>query len=425
MNFIEGFSKFNKTQKINWLLDNMKVDQGTTLIETKYIDDALQKRFENFSENTIANFHLPFGIAPNFLINDKVYSIPMVTEESSVVAASCKAAKFWNEHGGFKAYTKSMTKVGHVYFTFDLSSEIIEKVFKDNIERLLNCTRAISLNMDKRGGGIKSLELLPLDKLSNTYKLELRVNTCDAMGANFINSLLEAMSAEFRKIVIENHFENHFEIIFAILSNYTPECLVEASVALNLNQINEIDGMSAQHFFSKFKKAVDIAKFDKFRATTHNKGIMNGVDSVVIATGNDFRATEAAAHSFACKDGIYKSLSEAEIVDHFFTFKLSLPLALGTVGGLTNLHPLASLSLDMLGKPSASELMQIAASVGLAQNFSAIRSLITTGIQKGHMKMHLLNILDQLGASVSQIEDAKKHFSDKVVSFQAVRDFLN
>jgi hydroxymethylglutaryl-CoA reductase len=183
--------------------------------------------------------------------------------------------------------------------------------------------------------------------------------------------------------------------------------------------------MSGEEFAKRFERAVKIAKVDVNRAVTHNKGIFNGIDAVILATGNDFRAIEACGHAYAARDGQYRGLSSCSVKDGMFRFELSIPLALGTVGGLTNLHPLAKTTLDILGQPNASELMQIVACVGLAQNFGALRSLVTTGIQKGHMKMHLLNILNQLDANQEQIEHAKKHFVNKTVSFSAVREEIN
>ena len=182
--------------------------------------------------------------------------------------------------------------------------------------------------------------------------------------------------------------------------------------------------MSAETFAYKFEKALKIASIDTYRATTHNKGIFNGIDSVVIATGNDFRAVEACGHAYAARDGQYSSLSFCEVKDGVYRFWLDIPLAIGTVGGLTNLHPLAKRSLEMMGNPTANELMKIIATVGLAQNFAAVRSLVTTGIQKGHMKMHLMNILNHLEATEKEVKEAIIYFADKLVSFTAVREFL-
>ena len=211
-----------------------------------------------------------------------------------------------------------------------------------------------------------------------------------------------------------------------ILSNYTPDCVVECSVECPIEDLGSFAGnISAQEFAKKFAAAVRIAEVDPNRAVTHNKGIMNGIDAVVIATGNDFRAIEACAHAYASRDGQYRSLSSVTISGDKFKFTLKVPLAVGTVGGLTSLHPLAKTSLAILENPSAPELMQVMAAVGLAQNFGAVKSLVTTGIQKGHMKLHLLNILNQLDASQEEIEKGKQYFSDKVISFTGVREFLN
>jgi hydroxymethylglutaryl-CoA reductase len=212
----------------------------------------------------------------------------------------------------------------------------------------------------------------------------------------------------------------------AILSNYTPDCRVKAFVECEISDLNDPSlGMSAEEFAEKFARAIRISKVDVTRATTHNKGIFNGIDAVVVATGNDYRAVEACGHAYAARDGQYRGLSDVSLENGKFRFSLEIPLAIGTVGGLTSLHPLARLSLMMLGRPSASELMKIVATIGLAQNFAAVRSLITSGIQKGHMKMHLMNILNHLEASEKESEQAKKYFENEVISFKSVREFVS
>jgi hydroxymethylglutaryl-CoA reductase len=210
----------------------------------------------------------------------------------------------------------------------------------------------------------------------------------------------------------------------SILSNYVPDCIVRAEVSCPIEDLAEKHIENPNEFATKFVQAVQIAEIEPFRAVTHNKGIMNGIDAVVLATGNDFRAVEAGIHAYASKTGQYSSLSHAKIENGIFSFWLEIPLALGTVGGLTSLHPLVKLSLEMLEKPSAKELMQIVAVAGLAQNFAALRSLTTTGIQDGHMKMHLNNILNQFEANDEERHLIKKHFKHHVVSHSAVVDFL-
>jgi hydroxymethylglutaryl-CoA reductase len=207
----------------------------------------------------------------------------------------------------------------------------------------------------------------------------------------------------------------------AILSNYTPQCIVRAWVECDIAEFYHQD---AALYAEKFRKAVQIARIDPYRAVTHNKGIFNGIDAVVLATANDFRAIEACGHAFAAHGGQYRGLSQCIIEQNRFRFWLDIPLAVGTVGGLTSLHPLAKLSLDILGNPSAKELMMIIATVGLAQNFAALRSLVTTGIQKGHMKMHLSNMLNYFNCTEWEANQAKAHFEDKTVSFSGLRDFV-
>ena len=261
------------------------------------------------------------------------------------------------------------------------------------------------------------------------YQLKVSFETCDSMGANFINSVLEQFGRSLQDFVANQdgfiEKEQELSVIMAILSNYTPECLVRAWVECPVEALDiACEQLDADTFADRFCKAVRIAEIDPHRATTHNKGIYNGVDAVVLATGNDFRAIEACGHTYASRDGQYRSLSHCSIDNGQFKFWIDLPIALGTVGGLTKLHPIARRSLELLGNPSARELMMIIAATGLAQNFAAVRSLITTGIQQGHMRMHLLNILNHLNATEKEMKEAISYFKDKVVSFTAVREFL-
>ncbi len=246
-------------------------------------------------------------------------------------------------------------------------------------------------------------------ELANYYQIHATFETKDSMGANFINSCLEAIANEFKRPDIE--------IIMSILSNYVPECLVHAEVSCPIEELYEKD---AELYTQKFIQAIQIANVEPHRAVTHNKGIMNGIDALVLATGNDFRAIEAGVHAYAARDGQYRSLSNAEIKEGIFRFWIDIPLALGTVGGLTKLHPLAKLSLKLLQNPSAEKLMRITAAAGLAQNFAALRALTTTGIQKGHMKLHLNNIIKLLDASEKEKEFLITHFQNRTVTHNAV-----
>jgi hydroxymethylglutaryl-CoA reductase len=248
------------------------------------------------------------------------------------------------------------------------------------------------------------------------------------MGANFINSCLEQF-AKTLKEKAENYElftaeEKEIEVIMSILSNYVPNCLVRAEVSCPIEDLAEKHIPNPEDFAKRFVQAVRIAEIEPYRAVTHNKGIMNGIDAVVLATGNDFRAVEAGVHAYASKEGHYSSLSHAKIENGQFTFWLEIPLALGTVGGLTSLHPLVKFCLEMLEKPSAQELMQFVAVAGLAQNFAALRSLTTTGIQEGHMKMHLNNILNQFNVTEEERHDIKKHFKHHTISHSAVVNYI-
>lgn len=423
---IKGFSKLNKEQKRSWIantLDNPK--KALTLWESfDHIDRQTQKVLDNFAENTFANFILPLGIAPNVVIDDKVYAVPMAVEESSVVAAASAASKFWSTRGGIKTYIVDTIKEGQLLFEWSGSYHSLKESFDDLKKLLLEESSVYTANMEKRGGGVIGLELYPIYELDNTFEIRGKFQTCDSMGANFINTILECWGEALPKLfefvlpVVDLAKHGEPEIVMAILTNYTPSCVIEAKVSCQLSEFGDLQTAS------RIKKAVDIANASTERAVTHNKGVMNGVDSVVIATGNDFRAVEAAAHAFAAKDGKYRSLTKCTIENDTFTFQITLPIAIGTVGGLTKLHPLAKENLEILGNPSAPELMRIIASIGLMQNFAAVRSLVTSGIQSGHMKMHLQNILTQLKANDDQRKEAKTFFADKTISYSAVREWL-
>ena len=430
---IIGFSKLSREEKIDWISSNFLNDAiEFKSILNKYLNDdnEIQSLHNSFSENSISNFYLPYSVSPNFLINNKNYCIPLVTEESSVVAALSNSSKFWHERGGFTSNLINNIKNGQIHFLFKGKKESLEKLIIENELDLIKSTDEITKRMRARGGGINKIILVDKSsELNDYFQLSVDFITCDSMGANFINSCLEKISKVFRELVLRSNnlqeSEKEIEIIMSILSNYTPDSLVEASVECNIDELGTIDGLSSREFSSKFKKAFDIAQIDINRAVTHNKGIMNGVDAVLISTGNDFRAVEAGIHAYASSNGYYKSLSECSIIDNKFKISLKIPLSVGTVGGITDLHPMVKLSLQMLGNPNSSDLMKIICSVGLAQNFAAIKSLVSSGIQKGHMKMHLINLLIKNNASKSQIEKSKLYFKDKEINNQSVTKFLN
>lgn len=434
---ISGFSKLSKSEKLQFLDQHLESSALLEKFQNSY--EEIQKTLDQFSENTLTNFPLPFGVVPNLLINQKLYTVPLVIEESSVVAACSSAALFWKKRAGVKTKIKGTEKIGQIHFVFQGDKSKFESFFKTIKPHLMEGISFLAQNMRQRGGGPSALELHFKDG-TPPYKgtgegpyyygqILAKFETCDAMGANFINSLLENMASSLQDQF--SHSELFFsnsklEIIMSILSNYTPNCLVRAEVSCPLEDLDENKlGMSPGHFAQKMVMATWIAQNDIHRATTHNKGIMNGIDAVILATGNDFRAVEACVHTFAGRSGTYQGLTQAQIKDGHFHFWLEIPLAVGTVGGLTSLHPLSKFSLELLGSPSAQELMEIMAAVGLMQNFAALKSLVTSGIQKGHMKMHLLNILNGFKATEEESEKTKIYFKDKTISYNAVREFLN
>ncbi|MFA9391899.1 MAG: hydroxymethylglutaryl-CoA reductase [Prolixibacteraceae bacterium] len=423
---IRGFSKLNRDQRI----DLVKKRMGREL--TKELDAFLQSNaefqqaFSEFSENYLSNYILPFGVVPNVLINGQLYLVPMVIEESSVVAAASRAAGFWAKNGGFNCEVLGATKKGQVHFTWTGSFGFLHDHFDELKEKLFQATNSITASMRKRGGGISSIDLLDFSsKLVNYFQLDVSFETADAMGANFINTCLEFMANELSDFCSAYPDQGELTIVMSILSNHTPESVVKCSVECEIEQLKSLSGSyTPDEFASRFKMAIDMANVSISRAVTHNKGIYNGIDGVIVATGNDWRAVEAAGHAYASRNGNYQSLSHIELDGKRFRYSIYVPLAIGTVGGLTKSHPLARFALEMLGNPSSGNLMEITAALGMANNFSAVASLVTSGIQRGHMKMHLSNILNQLGATIQQKENAVLWFADKTVSYAAVEKYL-
>jgi hydroxymethylglutaryl-CoA reductase len=419
---IKGFSKRSKEEKIDWVLDNYFEDKPAgkaTLQQYWNADKKLQQTHDEFIENTLTNYYLPFGVAPNFKVNGEIFTIPMAIDESSVVAAASKAASFWMNKGGFKAEVISTKKIGHVHFVYYGDYDKLLRFFNKIKPKFYEGTESITANMRKRGGGITDIMLINKDyEEANYYQIKANFETADSMGANFINTCLEQFAQTLKEeMSVSDEFtdaEKEIQIIMCILSNYTPECLVRAEVNCHVDEL-ATEGMTGMEFAQKFERAIHVATIEPYRATTHNKGIMNGIDAVVIATGNDFRAIEAAAHTYAARSGQYRSLSNCTISESGeFRFWLDIPMALGTVGGLTTLHPMVKFAYTLLGNPGARELMMIIAASGLAQNFGALKALTTTGIQQGHMKMHLLNVLNNLGATDKEKDFFKIYFKDKV-----------
>lgn len=349
-------------------------------------------------ENTIGIFNLPLGIATNFLINGKDYLIPMVIEEPSVVAAASNAARIIRSGGGFTTSSDDPVMIGQIQVVDVPDLQKAVDRLRNEEANLLSKVDAISGSIVKRGGGGRGIEIRVISDtpIGQMLILHLLYDVRDAMGANAVNTAVEHIAPDIAEIT-------GGRVHLKILSNLSDRRKAYAQCVIPASQLatDAIDGQDAVRLIVE---ASVFAEVDPYRATTHNKGIMNGIDAVVIATGNDWRAIEAGAHAFAARDGSYTSLTQwRQNSAGDLEGKIALPLAVGIVGGATRVHPTAQLALKILGVQSASELAEVMAAVGLAQNFAAIRALATTGIQHGHMRMHARQLAVAAGASPDKV----------------------
>ncbi|VFJ14079.1 hydroxymethylglutaryl-CoA reductase, degradative [Candidatus Nitrosocosmicus franklandus] len=371
-------------------------------------------------ENAIGVFPLPIGIATNFVINNKEYLIPMAIEEPSVIAAASNAAKIAGRGGGFVADVDDSIMIGQIQLIPDSNNSInkseiddIIKVLQDNKNKITSLANTKSKFAECIDIKIRHIEDKSINSLGIMIIVEILVDVKDAMGANVVNTMCEGIAPEIELLT-------GGETILKILSNYATERLVRCKAIFPRDLIGGEDVLRRILF------AYAMAYTDVYRAVTHNKGIMNGIDSVAIATGQDFRAIEAGCHAYACRDGHYKSLtkwyqnSNGDLVG-----EIEIPMAVGTVGGITNTHPIVKSCLKLLNVSSSKELATIMAASGLAQNFSAIRALADEGIQKGHMKLHSKNIAIMAGATDNMIElVSKKMVEEKNVSVSRAKEIL-
>ena len=348
--------------------------------ETKILENATGgidfSHADKMIENAIGTFSLPIGIATNFRINEKDYLIPMVIEEPSVVAASSKAAKIARNNGGFKAIAEGNFSIGQIQVVDVDVQETIPKIISSSSE-IIELANSKSDTLSKLGKGVKEITCKEVKTDSNSMLVvELLIDVGDAMGANVTNTMCEVVAPLIEKL-------SGGRTLLRILSNYSTKRMVTASAVFDK------DGVGGEQIVDDIISAFQFANNDTFRAVTHNKGVMNGTISVANATGQDSRAIEAAAHAYAAKSGMYRSLTEWSKDDSGNLLgKFEIPLSVGIVGGVINDHPIAKISKKILGVNSAQELACVMASVGLAQNFAAMRALVTEGIQKGHMKLH-------------------------------------
>jgi hydroxymethylglutaryl-CoA reductase len=344
-------------------------------------------------ENVLGTFEVPLGLAVNFLINNKDYIIPMATEESSVVAAASNAAKIARVKGGFSTTCSEPLMIGQLQLLHikDVAAAV-QKIMQHK-RQLLTVANAQDKILVDFGGGAKDIEVRILESpLGQMIVTHLIVDVRDAMGANAVNTMCEALAPVLEEIT-------GGIVRLKILSNLADKRLIKATA------IFDKEKMGGDHVVDAFLESYILASIDPYRAATHNKGIMNGIDALIIATGNDFRAIEAGAHAYAARNGQYTSLTQYhKNKDGDLVGAIELPMAVGVVGGAANMHPKAKLCRKILGVKTARELAEVVASLGLAQNFAALFALSTVGIQKGHMSLHAKNIAVMAGAQGDEIE---------------------
>lgn len=404
-NPFKSYYKKSRQDRIDVLVDQEQItsDQAEFLKNGQGLPTEIA---DNMIENALSTYGLPYGLALNFLINDQEIQIPMVTEEPSVIAAASNGGKIIQQAGGFKSQVNQRLMTGQIAFTGledDAQALRFEAYVTEFSDDLLAVANAAYPSIVGRGGGARSIrsQYYPAtDSSASFFIVYLTIDTQEAMGANMMNTMLEALKAH---ILGQVDFIANIDGLMAILSNYAVEATTTATCEITARLLDK-GPISGVEVASKIALASQLAQVDVYRATTHNKGIMNGVDAFVLATGNDWRAIEAGVHAYAARDGQYRGLakwtydSDREILSG----ELTLPLALGAVGGSIGIHPTVQVTKSILGQSDAKHLMEIAVSLGLAQNFAAVRALVTEGIQAGHMQLQAKSLAIQAGADGDQ-----------------------
>ncbi len=399
---ISGFYKLEPEKRRQILVRRTGLDDGD-IDKLEQFGALDEESADDMVENVVSNYQLPLGIATNLKVNGEDYLVPMVVEETSVVAACSYAAKLARRNGGVEAEAMESEMIGQIQVNGVENSEEFREIIRNNEERLIEEANSADETLVKFGGGARGIQIRDIDK-ENTVVVHLAVDVRDAMGANTVNTMCETIAPIIEKLT-------GCETNLRILSNLADRRLIRAEVSFDFETL-EKEYMSGKKVAERVVDAYEFAVADIYRASTHNKGVMNGMDAVCIATGNDFRALEAGVHSYAALGG-YGPVTTWWIDEGKLNGKIKVPVAVGTVGGITSVHPLAEISLKILGVDSARELAGVMASVGLLQNFAALRALATEGIQKGHMKLHAKNIAKQAGAEGKEIEKAAEIMVEK------------
>ena len=388
-----GFSKKTPAERLQILKEKgLLQDEHWQLLDSQQtlpLETANQ-----MSENVLATLALPYSLVSDFLVDGKTYQVPFVTEEPSVVAASSFAAKIIKRSGGFETEVHKRQMIGQIaLYQVDNADQAIKDVLRKKKELLEQANQAYP-SIVARGGGARDLWLEQKDDFLIFY---LSVDTQEAMGANMLNTMLEALALPLEELT-------GGKSLMAILSNYATDSLVTARCVIDYRFLSR-DKAEAELLADKMQLASKLAQADPYRAATHNKGIFNGIDALVLATGNDWRAVEAGAHAYASREGSYRGLSTwtADLGKRQLHGQLTLPMPIATKGGSIGLNPAVAASFDLLGHPKAKELASLIVSVGLAQNFAALKALVSTGIQAGHMKLQAKSLALQAGAQGEEI----------------------
>ena len=402
-----GFSKKTPAERLQMLKEKeLLQDEHWQLLdsqETLPLETANQ-----MSENVLATLALPYSLVPDFLVDGKTYQVPFVTEEPSVVAAASYATKIIKRSGGFETEVHKRQMIGQIaLYQIDYVDQAIKDVLRKKKELLEQANQAYP-SIVARGGGARDFWLEQKDDFLIFY---LSVDTQEAMGANMLNTMLEALTLPLEELT-------GGKSLMAILSNYATDSLVTTRCVIDHRFLSR-DKAEAELLADKMQLASKLAQVDPYRAATHNKGIFNGIDALVLATGNDWRAIEAGAHAYASREGSYRGLSTwtADPDKRRLHGQMTLPMPIATKGGSIGLNPAVAASFDLLGQPQAKDLASLIVSVGLAQNFAALKALVSTGIQAGHMKLQAKSLALQAGAqdeeiaAVVRLLSAKKAFN--------------
>lgn len=411
-----GFSKKSPEERIHYLEEQDFLADSSLEIVTN--QDLLSLSLANqMAENVIGRIALPFSLVPDVLVNGKVYQVPYVTEEPSVVAAASFAAKIIKRSGGFLTTVHNRKMIGQVAIYDVQDSQHTKESILNQKQQLLEIANAAHPSIVKRGGGACDLTIEIKEDFLIVY---LMVDTKEAMGANMVNTMMEALSSPLEDI-------SKGKSLMSILSNYATESLVTATCRVDLRFLSR-QKEEAIKLAQKMTMASQLAQVDPYRASTHNKGIFNGIDAIVLATGNDWRAIEAGAHTYAVKDGQYRGLSRwsYKVDDNCLEGTLTLPMPVATKGGSIGINPSVHLAHDLLGRPNAKELASIILSIGLAQNFAALKALVSTGIQAGHMKLQAKSLALLAGAKEEQISEVVKQLLDsKHMNLEIAQKIVN